>query len=298
VKESISKCKLAGITVRMVTGDNSQTAFAIAKECGILDENTPKDKMSHHVISGSDFNKLSGGTVEVFYGNNYEGYGKIDKYEIANIDDKLIEEKKKEALKLIKEGNSLKKKYMVKNLRWFEDNIDRIRVMARSQPVDKFTMVTGLMQLQHIVAVTGDGANDASALSKSNVGFAMGIAGTQAAKEACDIVILDDNFTSIVKAVMWGRNVFDSIRKFLQFQLSVNVVAVITTFISSVISSSSHSSLTAIQLLWVNMIMDSLGALALATDPPTEKLLNRRPYNKNERLLNTRMFIQILIMGV
>jgi len=186
---------------------------------------------------------------------------------------------------------------MVKNLRWFEDNIDRIRVMARSQPVDKFTMVTGLMQLQHIVAVTGDGANDASALSKSNVGFAMGIAGTQAAKEACDIVILDDNFTSIVKAVMWGRNVFDSIRKFLQFQLSVNLVAVITTFISSVISSSNHSSLTAIQLLWVNMIMDSLGALALATDPPTEKLLNRRPYNKNERLLNTRMFIQILIMG-
>jgi len=187
---------------------------------------------------------------------------------------------------------------MVKNLKWFEDNIDRIRVMSRSQPVDKFTMVTGLMQLQHIVAVTGDGANDASALSKSNVGFAMGIAGTQAAKEACDIVILDDNFTSIVRAVLWGRNVFDSIRKFLQFQLSVNVVAVITTFISSVISQSSESTLTAIQLLWVNMIMDSLGALALATDPPTEKLLNRKPYHKHERILNKRMLIQVIIMGL
>jgi len=177
----------------------------------------------------------------------------------------------------MKEGKVLKKKYVVKNLRWFEENIERIKVMSRSQPIDKFTMVTGLMQLNHIVAVTGDGANDASALSKSNVGFAMGIAGTQAAKEACDIVILDDNFTSIVRAVMWGRNVFDSIRKFLQFQLSVNVVAVVTTFISSIVSVSNESTLTAIQLLWVNLIMDSFGALALATDTPTEKLLDRKP---------------------
>lgn len=169
--------------------------------------------------------------------------------------------------------------------------------MSRSQPIDKFTMVTGLMQLQHIVAVTGDGANDASALSKSNVGFAMGIAGTQAAKEACDIVILDDNFTSIVKAVLWGRNVFDSIRKFLQFQLSVNVVAVVITFLSSVVSESSQSSLTAVQLLWVNMIMDSLGALALATDLPTEKLLDRKPYHRNERIINNRMLVQVGIMG-
>lgn len=178
---------------------------------------------------------------------------------------------------------------MVKNLDWFRNNIDDIRVMARSQPVDKFTMVTGLMQLEHIVAVTGDGANDASALSKSNVGFAMGIAGTQAAKEACDIVILDDNFTSIVKAVLWGRNVFDGVRKFLQFQLSVNVVAVVSTIISASFDSKSHSTLTAVQLLWVNMIMDSLAALALATDPPTEKLLNRKPYHRREKIINNRI---------
>jgi len=110
VKDSITKCKSAGITVRMVTGDNAQTAFAIAKECGILPEDTPKDKMSVHVISGSDFNKMTGGTREVFYGPGYEGYGKHDKYEIANIDDNDIEAKKKEALQLMKEGVHLKKK--------------------------------------------------------------------------------------------------------------------------------------------------------------------------------------------
>lgn len=187
---------------------------------------------------------------------------------------------------------------MVKNLEWFRDNIENIRVMARSQPVDKFTMVTGLMQLDHIVAVTGDGANDASALSKSSVGFAMGIAGTQAAKEACDIVILDDNFTSIVRAVLWGRNVFDGVRKFLQFQLSVNLVAVITTFISSAFDSESHSTLTAVQLLWVNMIMDSLGALALATDEPTEALLERKPYNKREKIINMRILVSVVIVGM
>jgi len=119
----------------------------------------------------------------------------------------ILDEHRLEAQALIKLGHRLEKRYMVKNLHWFAENIDQIAVMARSQPSDKFTMVTGLMQLDHIVAVTGDGANDASALSKANVGFAMGLTGTQAAKEACDIVILDDNFTSIVHAVMWGRNV-------------------------------------------------------------------------------------------
>jgi len=110
VKESIDKCKQAGITVRMVTGDNPQTAFAIAKESGIIEENTPKDKMDYHVITGNEFNQKSGGVREVFFGKNYEGYGKHDKYEIANIDDNDIEAKKKEALQLIKEGHNLKKK--------------------------------------------------------------------------------------------------------------------------------------------------------------------------------------------
>jgi len=201
----------------------------------------------------------------------------VDQFSISDIDDGVIEKSRQEAVRQIKEGITLKKKYFVKNLNWFKENIDRIRVMARSQPMDKFTMVTGLMQLGNIVAVTGDGANDASALSKSHVGFAMGIAGTQAAKEASDIIIMDDNFASIVKAVLWGRNIFDGVRKFLTFQLVVNVVAVATTFISAVFDDSNQSTLTPVQLLWVNMIMDSLGALALATDDPTDKLLMRKP---------------------
>lgn len=229
------------------------------------------------MITGERFNELSGGAKEIFLGMPSGGLEGLDEYSLTNISDSAIETSKQIALQQLKEGVKLEKKYWVKNLQWFKDHIESIRVMARSQPLDKFTMVTGLMQLEHIVAVTGDGANDASALSKAHVGFAMGIAGTQAAKEACDIVILDDNFTSIVKAVLWGRNVFDGVRKFLQFQLSVNIVAVMTTLISATFDESNHSTLTAVQLLWVNMIMDSLGALALATDPPTDKLLDRKP---------------------
>jgi P-type E1-E2 ATPase len=110
--------------------------------------------------------------------------------------------------------------------------------LARSQPIDKYTLVKGIIDsnissAREVVAVTGDGTNDAPALKKADVGFAMGIAGTDVAKEASDIILTDDNFTSIVKAVMWGRNVYDSISKFLQFQLTVNVVAVVVAFVGA-----------------------------------------------------------------
>ena len=107
-------------------------------------------------------------------------------------------------------------------------------MLARSRPEDKYALVTGLIERGHVVAVTGDGTNDAPALKKADVGFAMGIAGTEVAREAAAIILLDDNFSSIVKAVMWGRNVYDSIKKFLQFQLTVNVVAVVLTLIGAI----------------------------------------------------------------
>lgn len=107
--------------------------------------------------------------------------------------------------------------------------------MARSRPEDKYALVTGLKERGEVVAVTGDGTNDAPALKKADVGFAMGIAGTEVARESAAIILLDDNFNSIVKAVMWGRNIYDCIRKFIQFQLTVNVVAVSTTLVGAAV---------------------------------------------------------------
>ena len=150
-----------------------------------------------------------------------------------------------------------------------------MKVMARARPMDKYLMVTGLRQMGAVVAVTGDGTNDAPALKKADVGFAMGITGTDVCKQAADILITDDNFSSIVKACMWGRNVFDNIQRFLQFQLTVNVGALILVFVGTV--GGEETPLKAIQLLWVNLIMDSIGALALATELPKPELLERMP---------------------
>ncbi|KAI7811992.1 putative plasma membrane calcium-transporting ATPase 1-like, partial [Triplophysa rosa] len=244
VPDAIKNCQRAGITVRMVTGDNINTARAIATKCGILH---PGDDFL--CIEGKDFNRRI-----------RNERGEIEQERIDKI--------------------------------W-----PKLRVLARSSPTDKHTLVKGIIdstiiEQRQVVAVTGDGTNDGPALKKADVGFAMGIAGTDVAKEASDIILTDDNFSSIVKAVMWGRNIYDSISKFLQFQLTVNVVAVIVAFTGACITQ--DSPLKAVQMLWVNLIMDTFASLALATEPPTESLLLRKPYGRNKPLISRTMMKNIL----
>ncbi|XP_071753891.1 plasma membrane calcium-transporting ATPase 2 isoform X12 [Centroberyx gerrardi] len=248
VPDAIQKCQRAGITVRMVTGDNINTARAIAIKCGII--HPGEDFLC---IDGKEFNRRI---------RNEKG--EVEQERIDKV--------------------------------W-----PKLRVLARSSPTDKHTLVKGIIDStmvdqRQVVAVTGDGTNDGPALKKADVGFAMGIAGTDVAKEASDIILTDDNFSSIVKAVMWGRNVYDSISKFLQFQLTVNVVAVIVAFTGACITQ--DSPLKAVQMLWVNLIMDTFASLALATEPPTESLLRRKPYGRNKPLISSTMTKNILGHGV
>ena len=172
--------------------------------------------------------------------------------------------------------------------------IPRLEVLARSSPEDKRILVARLKHLGETVAVTGDGTNDGPALKTADVGFSMGIAGTEVAKEASAIILMDDNFSSIVKAIMWGRSVNDAVAKFLQFQITVNITAVVLAFVSAVSSPDMHSVLSAVQLLWVNLIMDTFAALALATDAPTEKILDRKPTPKRAALITTNMWKMII----
>ncbi|XP_029034912.1 plasma membrane calcium-transporting ATPase 2 isoform X6 [Osmia bicornis bicornis] len=248
VPDAIRKCQKAGITVRMVTGDNINTARSIALKCGIL-----KPNEDFLILEGKEFNRR------------------------------------------IRDSNGEVQQHLLDKV-W-----PKLRVLARSSPTDKYTLVKGIIDSKatvsrEVVAVTGDGTNDGPALKKADVGFAMGIAGTDVAKEASDIILTDDNFSSIVKAVMWGRNVYDSIAKFLQFQLTVNVVAVIVAFIGA--CAVQDSPLKAVQMLWVNLIMDTLASLALATELPTSDLLLRRPYGRTKPLISRTMMKNILGQAV
>ncbi|KAI1762649.1 plasma membrane calcium-transporting ATPase [Hypoxylon sp. FL1150] len=172
--------------------------------------------------------------------------------------------------------------------------LPKLQVLARSSPEDKRILVARLKALGETVAVTGDGTNDAPALKTADVGFSMGICGTEVAKEASEIVLMDDNFTSILTALKWGRAVNDSVQKFLQFQITVNITAVLLAFVSAVSSADNESVLTAVQLLWVNLIMDTFAALALATDPPTESVLDRKPQPKSAPLITINMWKMIV----
>mmetsp|Transcript_32815 Transcript_32815/g.57221 ORF Transcript_32815/g.57221 Transcript_32815/m.57221 type:complete len:972 (-) Transcript_32815:1699-4614(-) len=175
--------------------------------------------------------------------------------------------------------------------------LDDVRVIARATPQDKYTLVAALKKCSsEVVAVTGDGSNDAPALHKADIGLAMNISGTPLAKMASKIIILDDNFESIVNAVKWGRNIYLSIRKFLQFQLTVNCGALIVCFTSAVILQTSP--LSAIQMLWVNLIMDSFAALALATERPKPEILLTKPIGREEKMITPHMWTHIIVQTV
>ncbi|KAG7025942.1 Calcium-transporting ATPase 9, plasma membrane-type, partial [Cucurbita argyrosperma subsp. argyrosperma] len=171
-----------------------------------------------------------------------------------------------------------------------------VKVMGRSSPNDKLLLVQALRKGGDVVAVTGDGTNDAPALHEADIGLSMGIQGTEVAKESSDIVILDDNFASVVKVVRWGRSVYANIQKFIQFQLTVNVAALVINVVAAV--SSGDVPLNTVQLLWVNLIMDTLGALALATEPPTDHLMHRSPVGRREPLITNIMWRNLIVQAL
>ena len=169
------------------------------------------------------------------------------------------------------------------NKDYFKKIIKNLKVIARSKPIHKYALVLGLKELGYVVAATGDGTNDAPALSKSDVGFSM-IDGSDIAKESSDIILMDNNFASIITAIKYGRNVFDNLRKFLRFQMSINLTACFLIIICSCIGG--QTPIKTIQMLWIDLIMDSLACLTLAIERPNDEILKRKPTKKNENLIN------------
>eukprot|EP01062_Namystynia_karyoxenos_P074555 TRINITY_DN714_c0_g2_i3.p1 TRINITY_DN714_c0_g2~~TRINITY_DN714_c0_g2_i3.p1 ORF type:complete len:1222 (+),score=357.41 TRINITY_DN714_c0_g2_i3:123-3668(+) len=246
VPAAVELCKGAGVMVRMCTGDNIDTAKAIAKQCGI-------------VSPGEDDAAMTGPAFRKLFCDDAEG--------------------------IVPRGE-------------FRKHLAGLRVLARCSPLDKQLLVGNLMLCGEVVAVTGDGTNDAPALKLADVGFAMNI-GTDVAKKASKIVLLDNNFVSVVKACRWGRNVNDNIRKFLQFQFTVNCVLLIITFLGAVVDAtksdgSGDPPLAAVHLLWANLIMDTMAALALSTENPHDSLMKRLPTYRSAPLISRRMWRFIL----
>lgn len=234
VPTAVRECLNAGIDIKMVTGDTSVTAKAIAEQVGLWQEGDSEDC----IITGTELSSLS------------------------------HEELKKRILKL--------------------------KVISRARPMDKKLLVETLQELNQVVAVTGDGTNDAPALKAAQVGLSMGD-GTNVAKEASDITITDNSFTSIGRAVMWGRSLYQNIQRFILFQMIINVVACLIVLFGAFFGE--KSPLTVTQMLWVNLIMDTFAAMALASLPPNERVMQSKPRNRKDFIINKSMKRGILTTG-
>ena len=230
--EGIKLVTKAGIQTVMITGDNKDTAIAIAKECGII------NNINDIVLTSDELNKRTDAEIKQI--------------------------------------------------------LPHLKVVARSLPQDKSRLVKISREMNLVVGMTGDGVNDAPALKKADVGFSMG-SGTEVAKEASDIVILDDNFKSISKAILFGRTIFKSIRKFIIFQLTVNICAVSLSIIGPFIGV--ETPVTVIQMLWINMVMDTLAGLAFSFEPPLLEYMDEKPKKKDEQIINKYMINEILFTG-
>ena len=290
VKESVLKCREASVNVIMVTGDNIKTAISIAKASNIIEDDLIiSNNIDISLENHEDL--LSNPPVEINGDVFYELIGGIycstcNKSSIqctcpkTNAEAELISKNNHSKIKALKNDK-------ISNLTNFQKIIKNLRIMARSKPIHKYALVLGLKELKYTVAVTGDGTNDAPALSKSDVGFSM-MNGTDIAKNSSDIILMDNNFSSIVTAIKYGRNVIDNLRKFIQFQLVINLT--ICALVITCACIGSQTPINSIQILWIDLIMDCLATLSLATEVPHDGLLKRKPTNRNENLINKNMF--------
>jgi len=235
VADAVGECHVAGIDVKIVTGDTPGTAKEIGRQIGIWTASDAENK----IITGVDFEALSD----------------------------------EEALKRVRE----------------------LKIMCRARPTDKQRLVHLLQKTGSVVAVTGDGTNDAPALNFAHVGLSMG-SGTSVAKEASDITLLDDSFSSITTAVMWGRSLYQNIQRFILFQLTINVAALTIVFLGSLLGF--EIPLTVTQMLWVNLIMDTFAAAALASLPPDHRVMTNKPRGQNDFIISAEMKFNILFVGL